>query len=127
MRRIAAPLALVVALATGAALGAEAPYDPATFHKLLANGAPVAVDFAASWCPTCRAQAPLLRSITGEPEFKGLTLLLADYDTEKALRKSLNVSEQSTLVVFHHGKEVARSTGDTTQAGLTKLLRASLQ
>jgi thiol-disulfide isomerase/thioredoxin len=87
----------------------------------------VAVDFHADWCPTCRAQAPLLRSILAKPEFQALTLLVANYDTEAALRKSLNVSQQSTLVVFRHGKEVARSTGDTTEAGLTRLLRAAIE
>lgn len=126
MTRVPALAALFLTLAAGTAGAAEVPYQAASFQKALAQGDPVAVDFAASWCPVCKAQAPVLRSITAEPAFKGLTLFVADYDTEKALRKTLNVSEQSTLVVFHHGKEVARSTGDTTQAALTKLLRTSL-
>ena len=126
MIRALRSLALILAIATGPALGAEAPFDAASFQKLLAAGEPVAVDFHADWCPICRAQAPLLRSITAEPEFHALTLLVANFDTETALRKSLNVSQQSTLVVFRHGKEVARSTGDTTEAGITKVLRTAL-
>ena len=124
MRHIAAILVLVLAFGTAAA--AEAPYDEASFHKLLSSGRPVALDFSASWCPTCRAQAPLLRSITGEPQFKDLTLLVADYDKERALRRSYNVSMQSTLIVFRGGQEVARSTGDTSRSGLTRLLAAAL-
>jgi thiol-disulfide isomerase/thioredoxin len=127
MVRALGSLALILAFATAAAWGAEAPFDAATFQKLLSEGKPVAVDFHADWCPTCRAQEPLLRSITAEPEFHSLTILVANFDTETALRKSLNVSRQSTLVVFRHGKEVARSTGDTTEAGLTKLLRTAVQ
>ncbi len=126
MKRIAATLALILALAIGTAGAAEAPYDEAALHKLLSSGQPVALDFSASWCPTCRAQAPLLRSITGEPGFKNLTLLVADYDKETALRKTYNVSMQSTLIVFRNGKEVARSTGDTSRSGLTRLLGTAL-
>jgi thioredoxin 1 len=127
MVRALVSLALILALATGAASAAGTPFNAATFQKLLAEGKPVAVDFHADWCPICRAQEPLLRSITAEPEFHGLTILVANFDTETALRKSLNVRQQSTLVVFRNGREVARSTGDTTEAGLTKLLRTALQ
>jgi thioredoxin 1 len=126
MKYIAGTLALILVLAIGVARAAEAPYDDAAFHKLLASGQPVALDFSASWCPTCRAQAPLLRSITGEPAFRDLTLLVADYDKEIGLRKSYNVSMQSTLIVFRNGKEVARSTGDTSRSGLTHLLASAL-
>jgi thioredoxin 1 len=52
--------------------------------------------------------------------------LIANYDTELALRKSLNVAKQSTLVVFRHGKEVARSTGDTSPDGLAALVRQAI-
>lgn len=127
MRRILGFLPLALMLAAVPAFGAEMPYDAATYQKLLASGQPVAVDIYATWCPTCRAQAPLVKSITAEPQFKSLTVLLANFDTEKALCKSLNVSEQSTLVVFRNGKEVARSTGDTTKAGLTHLLLAAIR
>jgi thioredoxin 1 len=119
-------LLLILAFASGSAFAAEAAFEAATFQKLLASGQPLAVDFHAGWCLTCRAQEPLLRSITEKPEFHSLTLLIADFDAETALRRSLNVSKQSTVVVFHRGKEVARSTGDTTEAGLTQLLRSSI-
>ncbi|HET7756375.1 MAG TPA: thioredoxin family protein [Steroidobacteraceae bacterium] len=127
MKRMLGSLALLLALVAAPAFGAEVPYDAAAFQKLLAGGRPVAVDFYASWCPTCRAQAPLLKSLAAEPQFASLTLLVADFDIEKALCKSLNVTEQSTLIVFRNGKEVARSTGDTSRAGLTRLLLAALR
>jgi thiol-disulfide isomerase/thioredoxin len=104
----------------------EQPFSTATLDQLLASGQPVAVDFHADWCPTCRAQAPIIRQLLSTPEFKNLTILIANYDTELALRKSLNVAKQSTLVVFRHGKEVARSTGDTSREGLAGLLRQAV-
>jgi thiol-disulfide isomerase/thioredoxin len=113
-------------LLTAPVFAAEAPYSAAALDRLLASGQPVAVDFHADWCPTCRAQAPIVKDLLSTPEFKNVTVLIANYDTELALRKSLNVTEQSTLVVFRHGKEVARSTGDTTREGLAALLRRAL-
>lgn len=108
------------------ALAAEQPYRADTFNQLLTAGRPVVVDFHADWCPTCRAQAPIIKGLSSKPEFKDLTVLIADYDTELPLRKSLNVSQQSTLVVFRHGKEVARSTGETRPGKLAALLRQAL-
>src|SRR5919108_4543301 len=90
-------------LLTAPVFAAEAPYSAAALDRLLASGQPVAVDFHADWCPTCRAQAPIVKDLLSTPEFKNVTVLIANYDTELALRKSLNVTEQSTLVVFRHG------------------------
>jgi thioredoxin 1 len=60
------------------------------------------------------------------PEFKDVTLFVADFDTEKALKRSLGVTQQSTVVVFKGGKETARSTGDTGQTALAALLRRAV-
>lgn len=35
--------------------------EPFSADRLLANGQPVVVDLHADWCPTCRAQAPIVR------------------------------------------------------------------
>jgi thioredoxin 1 len=107
-------------------LAAELPYRADTLGRLLAEGRPVVVDFHADWCPICRAQAPVIKDLLSKPEFKDLTVLIANYDTELPLRKSLNVSQQSTLVAFRHGKEVARSTGQTNPEKLAALLRQAL-
>jgi thioredoxin 1 len=93
---------------------------------MLAAGKPVAVVFHADWCPTCRAQAPLLKELTQTSELKSLTLFVANFDTEKALKQSLGVTKQSTVVVFKGGKESARSTGDTQQASLAALLHHAI-
>jgi thioredoxin 1 len=114
---------LMSLLVLSPALASEQPYRAETFKQLLASGQPIVVDFHADWCPVCRAQAPIIRGILSSPEFKDLTVLIANYDTELPLRKSLNVSQQSTLVVFRRGKEVARSTGETSPEKLTAFFR----
>jgi thioredoxin 1 len=116
-------LSFTLVLFAALALSAEVPFDQAQFDGARTSGKPVAVVFHADWCPTCRAQAPVLKSLTQTPELKTLTLYVANFDTEKALKKSLGVTQQSTIVVFKGGKEVARSTGDTQQQSLAALLR----
>jgi thiol-disulfide isomerase/thioredoxin len=122
MKIMFAFLTTALILLTAPAMAGEQPYDAATLQKMLAAGQPVVVDFHADWCPTCRAQAPIVKDLLATPELKNVTVLIANYDTELALRKSLKVANQSTLVVFRQGKEVARSTGDTSRDGLAALL-----
>jgi thiol-disulfide isomerase/thioredoxin len=118
-------LGLVIFFAAGAipfSRAAELPYTPTSFDAAVKEGRPVAVVFHADWCPTCRAQAPVLKELMLEPRYKDLTLFVADYDKEKALERSLRVTQQSTIVVFKGGAEVTRSTGDTTRDTLAALL-----
>jgi thioredoxin 1 len=120
---ISAVMLTVIAAPTFAV---EVPFNQAQFDSMLASRKPVAVVFHADWCPTCRVQAPLLRELTQTQELKGLTLFVANFDTERALKKSLGVTKQSTVVVFKDGKESVRSTGDTEQASLAALLRRAI-
>jgi thiol-disulfide isomerase/thioredoxin len=120
---IAAALSVMLICVATLAISAEVPFDQAQFDSMRAAGKPVAVVFHADWCPICRAQAPLLKDLAQTAELKSLTLYVANFDTEKALKKSLGVTKQSTIVVFKNGKESARSTGDTQQDSLAALLR----
>lgn len=116
----------LMALLSSTVFAAEVPFDQAQFKSTLAAGAPVAVVFHADWCPTCRAQAPLLKQLSQSADLHAVTLYIANFDTEKSLKKSLGVVKQSTIVVFKDGKEVARSTGDTQQSSLAALLHHAL-
>ncbi len=120
---IAATFSLMLVCFATLASAAEVPFDQAQFDSMRAAGRPVAVVFHADWCPTCRAQAPLLKDLAQTPDLKPVTLFVANFDTEKALKKALGVTKQSTIVVFKNGKESARSTGDTQQESLAALLR----
>ena len=68
----------------------------------------------------------MLKTLTQTPEFKALTVYVANFDTEKTLKKSLGVTQQSTIVVFKDGKESARSTGDTQRDSLAALLHHAI-
>ena len=128
MNKLARSFFITVGLAASAlaALAGEVPYDKAKFDAAVAKGEPVIVDFAASWCPTCRAQKPIVQGLLAEPKRKPVTLFMADYDTEVALKKQLGVTQQSTFVVFKGGKEVGRSTGQTQKSAIAELFDKAL-
>jgi len=116
----------IVCLVPQGALAGSASFDRAAFDKAVAAGGPVVLQFHADWCPTCKEQAPLITQILKEPKMKDVKFFAADFDTEKALEKSLNVSMQSTFVVFKGGKEVTRSTGQTTRDAIEQTFSKAL-
>ena len=118
--------ALFLSLAAALAPAAEIPFNQAQFDAARNAGQTVAVVFHADWCPTCRAQAPVLKELLNTPEMKSLTLYVADFDTEKALRVALRVNHQSTIVVFKGNRETGRSTGQTQRAALDAFLRGAI-
>jgi thioredoxin len=123
---VACAAALLCSLAASLAMAAEVPYNQAQFDAARAAGQTVAVVFHADWCPTCRAQAPVLKELVNTPDMKSLTLYVADFDTEKALRTALHVNQQSTIVVFKGKQETARSTGETQKGALETFLRGAI-
>ena len=89
------------------------PYTANGLQQAQSAGKPVAVHFHADWCSTCKAQEKAFNGLRGDPQLKGLTLLVANYDTERDLKKAMNVRSQSVVVVFKGSKETARIGGET--------------
>lgn len=109
-------LALATLLMTVSAWAAALelkPYSAAELGALQQRGQSVAVHFHADWCSTCAAQAKSLETLKTDPQLQGMTVLVADYDQEKALRKSMKVRSQSIMVVFKGAQEVTRVNGQT--------------
>ena len=118
---IAAVLVLSCGLAAPAVAAEQAAYSPAALAKAQMAGKPVVLHVEASWCSTCAAQKPIVRSILKDPRFKDLVVLDVDFDKQKAVLRKLNVREQSTFVVYKGQKELGRSTGDTDKASIEAL------
>lgn len=101
------------------------PYSAAALAEAQQAGKPVAVHFHADWCPTCKAQSTVLQQLKAEPGLD-LTVLVANYDTEKDLKKRFNVRGQSTLVALHGNKETGRLIGETSAAAISATLKSAL-
>jgi len=122
MLNILRSLLLIALLAAGPVLAAGQPYEQATFDALQKQGRPILVLIHADWCPVCRAQAPIIDKLLKEKDFQPITALRVDFDKQKSAVRYFRAVRQSTLIVFKGGKEVARSLGDTSEAGITALL-----
>ena len=120
-------LAISLLLAGGLARALDiAPYSAAALQQAQSAGKPVALHFHADWCPTCKAQADAFRALSADPQLKPVTLLVADYDKERDLKKTLGVRSQSVLIVFKGAKETARSGGETKPEKLKAALATAL-
>ncbi|MBC7706530.1 MULTISPECIES: thioredoxin family protein [unclassified Variovorax] len=122
-------ITLLVALSSLMSLamaGEIKPFDQKEFDTLTASGKAVVLDISATWCPTCKAQKPIIDGLMKQPAYKDVTLLTIDFDANKSTVKKFKVGMQSTLVAFKGAKEVGRSVGDTTPEGLEGLIKKSI-
>lgn len=101
-------------------------FDAAAFEAAQVAGKPVLLEINAPWCPTCRAQAPILQKLSGEQKFAPVVAFTIDFDSQKDLLRRFNVRVQSTLISFKGKEEVARSTGETSAAAIEAQLDKSI-
>jgi len=102
------------------------PYSDMAFKAAQAAGRPVLVEIHAGWCPTCKAQKPIIDKLVEAPKFKNLQIFRVDYDDMKPVVKAFGAQMQSTLIVFKGASETGRSVGDTKEASIAALLDKSL-
>jgi thioredoxin 1 len=121
-RRLILGIAAVAALyGSTAVAGTSQPYDQAAFEGAQGKGKPILVEIAASWCPTCKAQEPILNGLL-DGKFKDMIAFRVDFDSQKDVVRALGAQSQSTLIVFAGANEVGRSVGDTNPNSIEELL-----
>jgi thioredoxin 1 len=126
MTKLLRTLVLLPILAASGAFAAGTPFDAAKFDAANKAGKSIVVAIHADWCPTCKAQAPIIDGLLQTPEFKGITAFRVDFDGQKDAVKRFRAITQSTLVVFKDGREVGRSVGDTRKEGIAALLKKAI-
>jgi thioredoxin 1 len=128
-RRSLLGLAAFAALAFGvpvAVMAGSAKFTASALEAAQKAGKPILVEISAPWCPTCKAQKPILSGLAAKPKFKDLVMLDVDFDSQKDVVRSLKAQSQSTLIVFKGATEVGRSVGDTNAASIEALLSKAL-
>lgn len=119
-------LMILILLFSGKVLAAEDTFTQTAFDRLQEQGSPILVWIHADWCPTCRAQAPILKKLLEQQEFKPIESLLVDFDQQQDIVKAFKAIKQSTLIIFKGGKEVDRSLGVTDEQDIEAFLRKAL-
>jgi len=118
----AAGAASVTVLAMPALAAAPQPFTLAVFEAAQKAGKPVLVQIHADWCPTCKAQAPIIGELSAQPKFKELVVFRVDFDKQTDMVRKFGAQMQSTLIVFKGAQEVGRSVGETQRAAISALL-----
>ena len=104
--------------ATSEAAPMWADYTPAAFAMAQQEGKTIVVDVYADWCPTCKAQAPILDELQSEAALADATFFKVDYDVHKDFLKDHRIPRQSTVLVFNGKEEAARSIAETDRERL---------
>jgi thioredoxin 1 len=112
-------------LGTASAIETTA-YSDMAFKTAQAAGQPILVEIHAGWCPTCKAQKPIIDKLAADPKFKNLKIFRVDFDDMKSVVKAFGAQMQSTLIAFKGATETGRSVGDTKEASIAALLDKSL-
>ena len=133
MLRLFALIAAVGALFVGAMqLSAAADtkgwstYDAANFMMAQKKGKTIVVDVYADWCPTCRAQAPILNELRVEKQSSDVLFVKVNYDEEKDFLRQHRIPRQSTILVFKGMEEIERSIAQTDRSTLRSVVLGAL-
>lgn len=108
---------------------AATAYSPEVLEAAQAAGKPILLDFTATWCGTCKAQARVIAALRAEnPAYDAITFIDVDWDTWKdgLLVAEMNIPRRSTLVAMKGKAELARIVADTSRPAIKALLDQAL-
>ena len=92
-----------------------------TFKTIIDGNQPVLVDFHATWCSPCHAQAPILKELSAEIRGKA-RIIKIDVDKNQAIAQKYQVRSIPTLILFKNGQSVWRQSGVATKQQLLDVI-----
>lgn len=86
----------------------------------------ILIEVTAVWCPSCKAQAPVLERLLSAAKFRDYVVFTIDFDTDKRSMALFEARLPATLVVYKGPDQMGRSLGDTDPRSLEALLEMGL-
>jgi thioredoxin len=96
-----------------------------SFEKVIADEKPVLVDFWATWCPPCRAIAPVLEEIATEANGR-YVIGKMNVDENQRTAARFHIEGIPTLLIFKKGQLVDRLVGAHPRQTIVQHLQAQL-
>lgn len=108
-------------------VAAPAPvaFDRAAFEQAQAANKRILVDVWAPWCPTCRAQEPIIATVVAARGNEDLVVFRVHFDDQKAEVRRFGAQRQSTLIAYRGRRETARSVADTNPERIAALVAST--
>ena len=101
-------------------------YSASSFSAAQEEGRTIIIDVHADWCPTCRAQGPILDELRADPRLANAIFMRVDFDTQRAFLRAHRIPRQSTILVFKDGDEQARSIAETNRTRLRNFVLSNI-
>ncbi|RWP17389.1 thioredoxin TrxC [Mesorhizobium sp.] len=106
--------------------GHPADVDAQSFDRQVTRSSlPVVVDIWAPWCGPCKMMAPAYEAAANELE-PHVRLIKLNSDNEQAVAARLGIRGIPTMILFHGGQEVARTSGAMTAGQIVRWVRDHL-
>lgn len=97
------------------------------FESLVINNSgPVIVKFFGTWCPPCKALAPIFKQAATEFKNK-VTFVEIDVDKFESLCDKWNVASYPTLLFFKDGKKICSQSGSMRAEQLRQKINSSFK
>jgi thioredoxin 1 len=96
--------------------------DAVFAREVLESTQPVLVDFTATWCPPCRAIAPVIESLAEEYEGR-IKVTQLNVDDHQLTAQQYGIRAMPTLLFFRGGKVVKQIVGAVPRAKLEEAVR----
>lgn len=117
---------LIAAISAPPAMAANRKlFSGEAFSAAQKQNARILVDISATWCPTCRAQEPIVDELMDQAGNENVVIFDVDFDTQKDVVRYFNARMQSTLIAFRGPTETGRSVGDTNPDSIAGLVQST--
>ncbi|WP_372707993.1 thioredoxin family protein [Brevundimonas sp.] len=107
---------------TAAAAPAPVAFDRAAFEQAQAADKRILIDIWAPWCPTCRAQEPIIKTVAAARGNEDLVVFKVHFDDQKAEVRRFGAQRQSTLIAYRGSRETGRLVADTNPDRIAALV-----